>query len=119
MKVTAAFLCIALPWTGAACTIGPVTGDAGSTSSATPMMTLGDQCQSVITPYCQQLPACGINIGLATCIANYVPLCCIGSACSAPSTVSASKVTACARMNAMLDCNTVVNTANPASCLTN
>ncbi len=58
------------------------------------------------------------TVNLAQCIMNYMPICCTGSACTAPSTVSEATVTACEQMYDTLDCNGIVNVSDPTACLT-
>jgi hypothetical protein len=111
-------VCAALPWSLAACTLGPTESD-GGTGGTTPVATrtLGDQCTSVISEFCQQGPRCAVTVVLDQCISNFMPLCCTGSSCTALSTVSESTVTACKQMFDSLDCNGIVNVANPGACI--
>jgi hypothetical protein len=109
----------ALPWSLAACTIGPTATDGGTGGTTpTPTRSFGDQCTSVISEFCQQGPRCAVTVNLAQCIMNYMPICCTGSACTALSTVSEATVTACEQMYDGLDCNGIVNVSDPTACLT-
>jgi hypothetical protein len=102
-----------------ACTIGPAGGDGGTGGTTpTPPRPLGDQCESVLSAFCQKEASCAIPVDLATCISGDKSLCCVGSACNATSTVSEASVTACEEMIMAEDCNLVVNTSNPTACLT-
>jgi hypothetical protein len=67
--------------------------------------------------FCQKAGACAILADLSDCISENMALCCVGSACNAPSTVSEATVTACEQMIMAEDCNDVVNTMQPTSCL--
>ena len=111
-------MCAALPW-AAACTIGPADsgGDNGTGAPAATARTLGDQCDDVITEFCQAAAQCAIPVQLQACVDNYLPLCCTGTACNALSTVSESTVSACKTTYDTEDCNLIVNTTNPGSCL--
>jgi hypothetical protein len=113
--VCAAALLLAAP----ACTIGPAGGDDGGTSGSptTTTRTLGDQCTSVLTTFCQKAGACAVLTSLSDCITGNMPLCCVGTACDATSTVSEDTVTACEQTIMAEDCNDVVNTNNPTTCL--
>jgi hypothetical protein len=118
VKLAVAIVCAALPWSLAACTIGPTDTDGGTGGGATPTRSLGDQCTSVISEFCQQGPRCAVTVNLAQCIMNFMPLCCSGTACTTLSTVTESTVTACEQMYDTLDCNGIVNITNPTVCLT-
>jgi hypothetical protein len=106
-----------------ACTIGPAAGDggtgggAGGGTTTTGPRQLGDQCESVLTVFCQRAGSCAVLTDLSTCISGNMALCCVGSACSATSTVSEATVTACEQAIMAEDCNDVVNTTDPTSCL--
>jgi hypothetical protein len=100
----------------AACTIQPGTEDADSGSSAPPR-SRGDQCQDVLREFCQKAASCAITVDLQTCVQGNLVLCCNGSECSSPSTVSEATVTACKQTIDGADCNVIANTTNPTSCL--
>lgn len=120
MRGLPAIVCAALLLGGAACTIGPATGDGGTTSTGTTTTaarTLGDQCESVLTAFCQKAGTCAVLASLSDCISGNMALCCVGSACDATSTVSEDTVTECEQTIMAEDCNDVVNTTNPTSCL--
>ena len=117
MRMAVAIVCAALPLSEAACTLGPTDADGGADASTTPARALGDQCQDVISEFCQQGPRCALSVGLAQCVSNYLPLCCMGSKCTAASTIRESAVTSCKQTIDALDCNVIVNTSNPAICL--
>jgi hypothetical protein len=118
VKGAVAIVCAVLAMSESACTIGPAgstSDDSGSTGSS---MTIGEQCDDVINAFCERLPGCGITLSIADCIANFMPQCCEGSACSQLSTVSESTVQACQQILATEDCSVVNDdTQNPLSCL--
>ena len=118
MRVVVAILCAVLPWT-AACSIGPTDSgsDQGTGASAAAARTVGDQCDDVITEFCEQGARCAIQLQIQDCVDNYLPLCCTGTACNVPSTVSESTVSACKTNFDTEDCNLIVNTSDPGSCL--
>jgi hypothetical protein len=119
VKHAVAIVCAALASSLAACTIGPTDGDGGTSGGTTgSTRSLGDQCTDVVSEFCQQGARCGYQTVLSTCIADFMPLCCTGSACTATSTVSESTVTSCKQMFDVLDCNGIVNVSNPGACLT-
>lgn len=111
-------VCVALLLGAWGCTIGPAGADGGtgSTTSTAPR-SLGDQCQSVLTVFCQKAASCGLQVDFTECMSGNLSLCCVGSACNATSNVSESSVTACEQMIMAEDCNLVVNTMNPTACL--
>jgi hypothetical protein len=103
-----------------ACTIGPAGSDggAGGSTTTTPPRSLGDQCQSVLSAFCQKEESCAIPVdNLAQCISGDMSLCCVGSACNATSTVSEASVTACEEMIMAEDCYPVSITMDPTACL--
>jgi hypothetical protein len=116
-----AIVCVALLLSEASCTIGPAGADGGASGggpTTTTTRSLGDQCESVLTVFCQMaIVSCAVGTDLSTCITEFMPLCCTGDACNAPSTVSEDDVTACEQMIMAENCNDVVNTINPTSCL--
>lgn len=119
MRSPPAIACAALLLCASACTIGPATGDGGAGgTTTTPPRPLGDQCQSVLSAFCQKEASCAIPVDLGTCISSDMSLCCVGSACNATSTVSEASVTDCEAMIMAEDCNLVVNTTDPTACLT-
>jgi hypothetical protein len=85
--------------------------------TSSPPRSLGDQCQSVLTVFCQKAASCGILVDFTECMSGNMSLCCVGSACTATSNVSEASVTACEQMIMGEDCNLVVNTSNPTACL--
>ena len=106
-----------------ACTIGPAGGDGGTGgtggTTTTPPRPLGDQCESVLSVFCQKEASCAIPVGnLGQCISGDMSLCCVGSACNATSTVSEASVTACEEMIMAEDCYPVSITTDPTACLT-
>ena len=118
MKPSLAILHAAVLVSLAACSIGPATDDGGTPpSTSTTPRTLGDQCQSVLSVFCQKAGSCAILANLSDCINGNLPLCCVGTACDATSTISESTVTACEQMIMAEDCNVVANETNPTSCL--
>ncbi len=121
MRSAPAIVTLALLLGEAACTIGPAGADGGTsgggTTTTTTTRSLGDQCESVLTVFCQKAGSCAVLTDLSTCITGNMPLCCTGDACNAPSTVSEDDVTACEQMIMAEDCNDLVNTMNPTSCL--
>jgi hypothetical protein len=119
VRFASAIVCAALLLATPACTIGPVGGDGGTGGSptTTSARTLGDQCTSVLTTFCQKAGTCAVLTSLSDCITGNMPLCCTGTACDATSTVSESTVTDCEQMIMAEDCNDVVNTNNPTTCL--
>lgn len=100
-----------------ACTIGPAGGDGGTGGTPSAARSRGDQCQSVLTAFCQKAASCAALTSLSDCINGNMALCCIGSACTATSTVSEATVSQCEQTIMSEDCNDVVNTTNPTSCL--
>lgn len=120
MRTTLAIVCAALLLAAPACTIGPASGDGGTSggsTTTTSARTLGDQCTSVLTTFCQKAGSCAVLTSLSDCIDGNMSLCCVGTACDATSTVSEDTVTACEQMIMAEDCNDVVNTTNPTTCL--
>ncbi len=119
MRPLPAIVCGALLLGEWACTIGPATGDGGTTgtSTTTTARTLGDQCESVLSAFCQKAGTCAVLTSLSDCISGNMALCCVGTACDATSTVSETTVTDCEQTIMAEDCNDVVNTTNPTSCL--
>jgi hypothetical protein len=105
-----------------ACTIGPAGGDGGTGgtggTTTTPPRPLGDQCESVLSVFCQKEASCAIPVDLGQCISGDMSLCCVGSACNATSTVSEASVTACEEMIMAEDCYPVSITTDPTACLT-
>ena len=118
MKAPPAIVYAALLAGLAACTIAPGTDDGGtpSTTSTAPR-TRGDQCQSVLSAFCQRAGSCAILTNLNDCIQGNLALCCVGTGCNQTSMISESTVTACEQMITAEDCNDVANTTNPTSCL--
>ena len=110
-------VCAALLVGASACTIGPAGGDGGTGGSTAPPRSVGDQCQSVLSAFCQKAASCAILTDLSECMTGNMSLCCVGSACNATSTVSEASVTACEQMIMAEDCNLVVNTTEPTACL--
>jgi hypothetical protein len=108
-------VCAALGLGLAACTFGPTDDDAGTGGGSTTTTTLGDQCDTVDSAYCQQGPRCSIAVDLASCIANLRPLCCSGATCTMISTISSSTVDSCVQQMEALDCNTIANSQTPPS----
>jgi hypothetical protein len=101
-----------------ACTIGPAAGtDGGAAASAAPR-SLSDQCEDVLTEYCQKAVSCALPVGpLKDCIDNTLPLCCTGSKCNELSPTPEAVVTACKQAIDGASCNDVANTMNPTTCL--
>ncbi len=126
MRAAPAIAHAALLLAAAACTIGPGSSDGGTGGSGssgggatatTAARTLGDQCTSVLTTFCQKAGSCAVLASLSDCISGNMALCCTGTACDATSTVSEATVTACEQTIMAEDCNDVVNTLNPTTCL--
>jgi hypothetical protein len=119
VRSTPAIVSVALLVGAAACTIGPAGGDGGTGGSATntSARTVGDQCESVLSAFCQKAGSCAVLTNLSDCISGNMALCCVGTACDATSTVSEATVTECEQTISVEDCNDVVNTINPTSCL--
>ena len=122
MRGLPAIVCAALLLCESACTIGPATGDGGTGgSSSTPPRPLGDQCESVLTAFCQKAASCGMQVDLGQCISGNQALCCTGSACNATSTISEETVSACEQSIANEDCYTLtqmIQSSAPTACLT-
>jgi hypothetical protein len=116
-------VCAALLLSSPACTVGPAAGDGGTGGgpSTGPARSVSDQCQSVLSAFCQKVANCQIAaVDLSECISGNLALCCIGSACNATSTVSESTVTECEQTITAEDCNLVqetIQTMNPTACL--
>ncbi len=120
MRAAPAIVCAALLVTATACTIAPGSGDGGTGGGGTATAsarTLGDQCTSVLTAFCQKAGSCAVLTSLSDCISGNMALCCTGTACDATSTVSEATVTTCEQTIMAEDCNDVVNTTNPTTCL--
>ena len=117
MRSALAIVCAALLAGEAACTIGPVTGDGGATSTSTPARTRGDQCESVLSAFCQKAASCAISVDQTECVSGNLIMCCVGTGCDVVSTISEETVTACEQTIMAEDCNDVVNTTTPTSCL--
>jgi hypothetical protein len=102
-----------------ACTLGPATGaDGGTTGTPVAPRSVGDQCQDVLSAYCQRAASCALPVaGLMDCINNTLPLCCTGSQCDQTSQISEAAVTDCEQAFAAELCNDVAATTNPAMCL--
>ena len=100
-----------------ACTLDPTGGDGGSATSTTGARTRGDQCMSVLSAFCQKAASCAIAVDQTECTQGNLSLCCVGTACDAPSTISETTVSECSQTIMAEDCNDVVNTTNPTSCL--
>jgi hypothetical protein len=119
--VKVAIACAALLVSQTACTIGPASGDGGTTTTTTTTTTarsLGDQCESVLSVFCQQAASCALLADLNECITGNEPMCCIGSACTATSTVSEDDVTSCEQMIMAEQCYAISITMDPTACLT-
>jgi hypothetical protein len=121
VKVAPAIVCAALLVSQAACTFGPASSDGGTTTTTTTTTTtrsLGDQCESVLSVFCQQAASCALLADLNECITGNEPMCCIGSACTATSTVSEDDVTSCEQMIMAEQCYAISITMDPTACLT-
>jgi hypothetical protein len=119
VRAPLAIVCAALALGPSACTIGPATGDGGTGGGSTvATRSLGDQCTSVLTAFCQKAGSCAVLTDLNDCISGNMSLCCVGAACTATSTVSEADVSSCEQSIANEDCNVLVNTTDPTSCLT-
>jgi hypothetical protein len=114
-----AIVCVALLVGAAACTIGPAAGDGGTggSTATTPARTVGDQCESVLSVYCQKAASCALVSDLSACLTGNMALCCVGTACNATSTVSEATVSECEQMIMTEDCYPVSITMNPTSCI--
>ena len=100
----------------AACTLDTVSTDDGGGAPSGPARTVGDQCLDVLNTFCQREAACAIPVD-GTCAMNAESVCCSGTACNATSMVPETRVSACKTSVMNLDCNTVVNTTDPTTCI--
>jgi hypothetical protein len=99
----------------AACTIGPSTASDAGTDA--PPQTVGDQCSALVKEFClQAINHCGIQITLADCTMNDMPMCCSSTTCSAVSQFPPSAVSACTSAIDAEDCNLITNSQSPAEC---
>jgi hypothetical protein len=118
MRGAAAVVCALGLLAPCACTIGPTAGVGGGTTATVAPRTVGDQCEDVLTEYCQKATSCALPVApLKDCIDNAMPLCCTGANCDAASPTPESVVTECDQAIDAEDCNDVANTLDPTTCL--
>ncbi len=117
MRAPRAIVHAALLAGASACSLGPTTDDGGTTSPGAPARTRGDQCESVLSAFCQKAASCAIAVDQSECVNGNLIMCCVGSGCDVTSTISETAVTDCEQMIMAEDCNFVPNTTNPTSCL--
>jgi hypothetical protein len=118
MRDAAAVPHVLAPLLLCACTIGPAAGTDGGTASSAAPRSVVDQCEDVLTEYCQKAVTCALPVApLKDCIDNALPLCCTGSKCNEPSPTPETVVTGCKQAIDSADCNDVANTMNPTTCL--
>jgi hypothetical protein len=91
-------------------------GSEGGTDATTDSgaQTVGDQCATIVTEFCRQVGMCN-GAALADCLANDMPMCCVGAACDAGSASSSAAVSACTEAIDVEDCNSV-QAGLPAAC---
>jgi|SRR5580704_9610852 hypothetical protein len=110
---------VATALTLGACDIAPPgsgVDDAGSDVDAG-ADTVEDQCTTKITALCNySISSCGNQAAFADCIAQQMPLCCTGSACSEISESSAATLATCTSAIAVEDCSLVGQAMYPPEC---
>jgi hypothetical protein len=95
-------------------------GEDSSTSDATTTKeTVGTQCTTIITAFCQQAtgPCALQGFTLSDCVSSDMPECCSsGTTCEQDSTYSSADVSQCTSDISAEDCNSVTNSTLPSSC---
>ncbi len=119
MRGAAAVVHALVPLVLSACTIGPAGADGGTATGATaPARTVGDQCDDVLTEYCQKAASCALPVAaLMDCINDARPLCCTGSQCDEASPTSEAVVSECKQAIDGTVCYDLSMTTNPTACL--
>jgi hypothetical protein len=93
-------------------------GSGGDDSSA-PSGTIGEQCTSIVTEFCQQsVSRCALQgFDVSDCVTSDMPQCCsAGNTCDEKTTQPQSAVDSCKSDIDAEDCNAVVNSTLPSSC---
>lgn len=91
----------------------------GGDDASVPSGTIGAQCTSIVTEFCQQaVNRCALQgFTVSDCLTNDMPECCSsGNTCDQKTTQPQSAVDSCKGDIDAEDCNFVVNSTLPPSC---
>ena len=97
--------------------LDPCAVDSGGDGGGSTKETIGAQCSSIITEWCQQgINRCALAYTESECESSDASQCCSSSTCSQTSTSSQSDVDTCKADIDTIDCNFIVNSTLPPSC---